>query len=162
MLHLNWDSRNLNGIIINEQYPNGALFTGAENKPALSVEYDEFEWDEVDQGHNYISLVTNVNGNTFAERQPIPPLIEEEIRSLATNWVQPLGCEGNPSPEQLRMMADMQVAQALDYTDRFMVADYPIANRDEYIAFRQALRDISKHPDYPNVEWPQMPEVIKP
>ena len=162
MLHLNWDSRNLNGIIQNDRYPNGALFTGAENKPQLSVEYDEFEWDEVDQGVNHIVLVTRVGDDLYAEKVKIPPVIEAEIRALAEAWVQPEGSEGNPSRDQRREMADMQVAQALEYTDRFMVPDFPIANRDEMIAFRQALRDINKQEGYPDVEWPPMPEVIKP
>lgn len=51
--------------------------------------------------------------------------------------------------------------QLLNQTDIYMVQDYPIteAKRDEWRQYRQALRDVTLQPTFPNsVEWPQPPQ----
>lgn len=162
MLHLNWDSRFNNGIITNARY-NGALFVGEQHKPVLPVEYDSFEWDEGDPYNtNHIVLVHSIAGSSFAEKVAIPSDIEAAIRELAANWVQPSGQEGNPSQEQIKAAVDNEVAMALAHTDKYMMPDYPLSNRDEFIAFRQALREVNLQEGYPlNVQWPPLPEVRK-
>lgn len=162
--HLNWDNTNLNGIVSSEKYPEGAMFVGAENKPVLSVDYEEFEYSQRGQfrEHNYISVVTHVDGSYYAEKLPISDELEQEILAIIDSWEQPLGSEGNPTDEQIAEHVKFQVASALEQTDRYMVEDYPIANREELIQFRQALRDVNLQPGFPReVEWPVFPEIIK-
>ncbi len=54
--------------------------------------------------------------------------------------------------------------KTLEATDKYMALDYPITNsqREEIKSYRQALRDITKQPGFPeHVEWPALPECIK-
>ena len=159
-LHLNWDARNKNGIIINAQYPNGALFHGDEHKPVLSVDYVAFEYDERGDT-NYIEIRTEVAGSAYHESLPLSPQLAAEIKALAESWAQPLGQEGNPSPEQIVEHVQGYIQQILQYTDQFMVSDFPIENRDEFIEYRQMLRDLNHHPDFPEVEIPNPPAPVK-
>jgi hypothetical protein len=43
---------------------------------------------------------------------------------------------------------------ACDWTQ---VADAPV-DRAAWAVYRQALRDITQHPDWPNVDWPEAPK----
>ena len=89
-LHLNWDENQNNGIIFNDTYTNGALFTGIENKPTLSFTFDSMQYTEVFPNQlNWIELSGVKRVMTASE--------ESEVKVLATNWVQPVGQEGNPS-----------------------------------------------------------------
>lgn len=43
-------------------------------------------------------------------------------------------------------------------SDKFMLEDYPVVNKDQIKAYRQALRDVTLQENYPfNVEWPDKP-----
>jgi len=96
-LHLNWDGNQNNGIIFNNTYTNGALFTGVTNKPVLSFAFDSFQYSEVfAQQLNFVELAGTKKVMSVAE--------ETEIQTIATNWVQPLGQEGNPTLVQAKEM----------------------------------------------------------
>ena len=44
-------------------------------------------------------------------------------------------------------------------TDYLMLPDYPLENRGEWEAYRQALRDITKQEGFPDdIQWPEKPE----
>jgi hypothetical protein len=54
-------------------------------------------------------------------------------------------------------------AELLSATDVWGLSDYPAT--DEQLAYRQALRDITTHPNWPNLEesdWPTHPNPITP
>lgn len=160
-VHLNWDRNNRNGIIVNESYPNGALFTGEEHKPVLSVEYLDFEYTEKGElrQYNYIEVLTVQGALRFSERQPFTPELEAEVLALAEAWQQPLGQEGNPSPEQLEASVKAHRDALLSMSDWTQVPDAPLseAKRAEWREYRQALRDLTEQQDFPDVVLPEAP-----
>ena len=101
-LHLNFDGKQNNGIIFNATY-NGAMFNGAEFRPALTFPFDSFMYSEVFDGQpNY---VIELDGT----RRLMTQVEINEIIPIATNWVQPPGQEGNPTQAQI----DVQTANNL-------------------------------------------------
>lgn len=44
-------------------------------------------------------------------------------------------------------------------TDKFMLPDYPLTEkqREDITKYRQQLRDITKQPYFPIVDWPEKP-----
>jgi hypothetical protein len=55
--------------------------------------------------------------------------------------------------EQMRLERN-RLLSASDWTQ---VPDAP-TDKAAWAAYRQALRDITQHPDWPNVDWPKQPE----
>jgi hypothetical protein len=45
----------------------------------------------------------------------------------------------------------------LSASDWTQVPDAP-TDKAAWAAYRQALRDITQHPDWPNVDWPEVPK----
>lgn len=62
--------------------------------------------------------------------------------------------EGVSKEALARMVRDMLLAP----TDFRVVSDAPW-DTAPWIAYRQALRDLPSHPDWPNVEFPDPPEA---
>ena len=57
---------------------------------------------------------------------------------------------------QVRMERDRLLAE----TDYLTMPDYPLKNVSDITAYRQALRDITDQPDFPEyVTFPEMPEI---
>ena len=159
-LHLNYDAVNDNGIIVNSQYPNGALFT--ETKPLLPMDYIQFEYTEKGdlRQYNYIEVLVNEDGLQYTERRPIAGDLEAAIKALASAWIQPLGQEGNPSPEQIEAGVRQHRDMLLFQCDWTQMADAPLsaAKKKEWKEYRAALRDITEQPGFPSeVIWPQEP-----
>jgi hypothetical protein len=90
---LNYDKKNENGIIFNDRYPKGAMYTGKEFKPVLSFEYDSFIYSE--RGHTQYDLLLNGRIRNLTDKE------KAEVRQVAIDWVQPLGQIGNPTKEQI-------------------------------------------------------------
>lgn len=44
-------------------------------------------------------------------------------------------------------------------SDWTQLADVTLTNRDEWIAYRQQLRDITNDPNWPNVTFPESPDA---
>lgn len=93
-LHLNWDGNQSNGIIFNDEYPNGAMFKGDGNRPDLTFSYHSFAYTEVFDHQNYVLTTDGI-------KRPMSVQETEEIKSVALNWIQQLGQEGNPNAVQL-------------------------------------------------------------
>ena len=66
------------------------------------------------------------------------------------------------SDEEYASEARVKRNQLLEETDYLVIADYPISEqkREEFKAYRQLLRDISKQPGFPrDIEWPVKPLI---
>lgn len=59
--------------------------------------------------------------------------------------------------EQIRSQRDQLLAE----TDWALLPDVVLANQDEIIAYRTALRDITEQEDLYNIKWPNKPVGIK-
>jgi hypothetical protein len=62
---------------------------------------------------------------------------------------------------QVRSMRDRLLAD----TDKYVnIPDFPISedNRNEFIAYRAKLRDLTDLPDFPDIEWPEAPTYVNP
>jgi hypothetical protein len=130
-LHLNWDSNQSNGMIMNSRYPWGALFTGIHLRPATSFDYDLFQYSEHFTSKNYI-LFNGFKRDMTADE-------EEEIREMARDWIQEEGQEGRPTEEQrfqhykkvavnsLAMtgfLMDKDILTTLDRTEKNLLKEY--------------------------------------
>lgn len=166
-VHLNWDRNNKNGIIVNGAYPNGALFTGDEHKPVLSVDYLEFEYTEKGElrPFNYIAVETTQGALRFSERIPFTDELEAEVLALANAWVQPEGQEGNPSLEQRTEWAkgdrDHRIEQVRwrieRHRDQLSLGAQPTEPLEPLLLYVQALRDITLQTGFPDAaEWPTL------
>jgi len=52
-------------------------------------------------------------------------------------------------------MARVQRDQLLAASDWTQLPDVPLATKDAWAAYRQALRDLPEHPDWPHIQdWP--------
>lgn len=61
-----------------------------------------------------------------------------------------------PTKEELSASARAQRDGLLKETDWTMLPDVPEALKSKYVAYRQALRDITKQPEFPEViVWPE-------
>jgi len=105
-LHISWDNQQKNGVVFNEKYPTGALFTGVELRPEMSFEYDNFMYTEQFEVEN----TKMVNGEVFG----LTPEEVEEAKDVARNWVQPLGQEGNPTVAQAYTSKKLQLLQVFN------------------------------------------------
>lgn len=68
------------------------------------------------------------------------------------------------TPEQLAQQARAKRDALLARCDYYVMPDYPstVEGLAEVKAYRQALRDITKQPNFPNtVVWPDAPEVLQ-
>lgn len=88
-MNLNWDASNNSGVIVNTEYPLGALFVG-ERKPVLSFDYIQFIYQETTDTYVLQGL------NDLVMR---PMTVEEmdEIKLIGNSWTQLSGEEGNPN-----------------------------------------------------------------
>lgn len=101
-LHISYFSNTESGIVYNEKYPEGVTYRGVELKPSLSFNYDSFQYSELYVGINYIEL--NGIKRIFSDEEL------DEIINLATDWVQALGQEGNPTLEQAKETSQNKLA----------------------------------------------------
>lgn len=105
-LHLNYDSKNKNGIIFNDTYQ-GCMYRGEEFKPVLSFQYQEFGYSEI---FDLRAFVVGIDG--------VKRIMEDnqilEIQTVARNWVQPLGQEGNPTVEQAQGFKKNEILTAFN------------------------------------------------
>ena len=112
-LHLSYDGNQTNGIIFNDKYTNGALYVGADLKPKLSFEYDSMQFSEVFNVPNYI---IKADIKTLMSDQEA-----SEVRKIASTWVQALGQEGNPTPEQKQERKNADARAYLNSTDWYAI-----------------------------------------
>jgi len=128
-LHLNWDGNQNNGVIFNNTYTNGALFTGITNKPVLSFSFDSFQYTEVFPNQiNWVEVAGTKKVMTASE--------ESEVIRIAKSWIQPLGQEGNPTFSQ-KVSAKLQDIETsynnaneidISYMGTIFQADYKSQN----------------------------------
>jgi hypothetical protein len=100
-IHLSYDGKQNNGIIFNLTYQNGALYNGAELKPALSFIFDSFQYSEVFDALDYVEL--DGVKRVMTEDEAL------EVKALALTWIQPLGQEGNPTLEQAKLSQQSKI-----------------------------------------------------
>lgn len=98
VVSLNWDMRNINGIIVNERYKNGVLFSGSALKPKLQgINYSQFLYQEARNIYK-IALVGDTGYRNMTDTE------KSVVREVAVSWVQEEGQEGNPNPDQLALL----------------------------------------------------------
>ncbi|MBR1206949.1 MULTISPECIES: phage tail assembly chaperone [unclassified Bradyrhizobium] len=63
--------------------------------------------------------------------------------------------------ERLALAIVLAVSAELASSDQYMVPDRPVANREAWTTFRQALRALSRLPDAPTMarNWPARPDA---
>lgn len=130
-LHLNYDGKQNNGIIFNDKYLNGALYSGAEFKPELSFLYSSFQYSEVFDSLNYIEI--------DGVKTVMTPEQEQEIITIATAWIQPLGQEGNPNEEQRLKMIENDIQSHIDRQANALGYD-GIASIGKYLGYDNPFR----------------------
>ena len=93
-------------------------------------------------------------------------LISETEVSDVNGWTYLKGYAPKKSQEQLMNELAKQVRakrnSLLDQTDYLMMPDYPIVKecKDNIIAYRQALRDLTEQKDFPqHVVFPDFPKI---
>lgn len=72
-------------------------------------------------------------------------------------WINP----NPPTPRDQAVWARHIRSRLLEKSDKYMVLDYPITDqaREQWRQYRQALRDITQQPGFPDtIEWPVQPE----
>jgi hypothetical protein len=66
-----------------------------------------------------------------------------------------------PTLEQLAEQARTKRDALLAETDYLLMPDYPSANKADWEAYRQALRDVTTQEGFPeSITWPDKPEVV--
>ena len=68
-----------------------------------------------------------------------------------------------PTPEEKAMQVRTERDGLITGTDYLLMPDYPISDdeREAVKAYRQALRDVTKQPGFPDViNWPERPEDV--
>ena len=139
-LHLNWDGRQNNGVIFNATYQ-GALFTGIENRPALSFDFHSFQCSEVFEHPDY---VINPDGT----KRLMTAAEADEVKAVATDWIQPLGQEGNPTNEQTieTLTANIKAKRDAIQNGGVAVSDYwfhtDVDSKIKYLGLKDAGRDM--------------------
>lgn len=76
---------------------------------------------------------------------------------VADKTAEDIAAEVNTKAAQLRRQRDI----ALMNSDWTQVLDAPV-DRNAWAAYRQALRNLPEHPDFPNVELPKDPDYVEP
>jgi hypothetical protein len=139
-LHLNYDGKQNNGIIFNATYQ-GAMFAGAEFRPVLSFEFDSFMFSEVFDHPDYVIQLDGI-------KRLMTDVEKAEIVTVATNWVQPLGQEGNPTQFQLdaQALANWKESRRLAVESIEVIYDQVVYQGDEVSQGRMS-RSIAALPD---------------
>lgn len=104
--HLNWDNKQKNGIIFNDEYTWGALFVGEEHRPKLSFDYTDFNYGNVSPNHNYY---TDLDG----KKHKMTDEQEQEIDALIRTWKQASGQEGNMNAETTATSTDASATDGM-------------------------------------------------
>lgn len=69
----------------------------------------------------------------------------------------------NYSSDQAKSESGKEIRrQFLELSDWSQVGDVPQAIKDAYAPYRQALRDLPTHPNWPNItksDWPTEPDI---
>lgn len=66
-----------------------------------------------------------------------------------------------PTLEDLARAAREKRNALLADTDYIMMPDYPLSDKTDVEEYRQALRDITNQPNFPEtITWPVVPEII--
>lgn len=136
-LHLNYDGKQNNGIIFNATY-SGAMFNGVEFRPVLSFEYDSFMYSEVFDGQpNYVIQNDGI-------RRLMTQAEVDEIIPIATNWVQPLGQEGNPNAEQQKVIDKQQALSDYEKAIEAMIGKVPNTELSSWSKQETEARNLDK------------------
>lgn len=121
-----------------------------------------------DTAHNIINLRLRSTGGDIL---PYTFVIGDESNDELYLLLQEMYNNGDIDPEinqeldTMRKSSDIrsQRDKLLQATDKYVLEDYPISaeHKLEVKAYRQALRDITNHAEFPeNVIWPTRPEFI--
>lgn len=85
------------------------------------------------------------------EAKPNPPTLNHRWNAKLRTWELDL--------EQEASTIRYKRSELLGKTDWTQSPDVPLATKDAWATYRQALRDITEQPDYPlNVIWPNSPK----
>lgn len=68
-----------------------------------------------------------------------------------------------PTEEDIQQRERDRRNKYLSYSDKYAIVDYPISaeEREQWLAYRQALRDVTSQAGFPhNIEWPTPPRPL--
>lgn len=68
-----------------------------------------------------------------------------------------------PTEEDIRQRERERRNKYLSYSDKYAIVDYPVSaeEREQWLAYRQALRDVTSQAGFPyNIEWPTPPRPL--
>jgi hypothetical protein len=93
----------------------------------------------------------------FKEDGSQDSLIREGMVEITIEEVKELTAP-KPTTEQVQKAAENKRASLLASTDWTQLPDVPAATQQKYVAYRQALRDITTQAGYPTtITWPELP-----
>ena len=105
--------------------------------------------------------------NMFKPHDAATEMLAPSSPYIEGNWVY-MVIVRNKTPEEIQADVDAKAAQkraerdrALAASDWTQVLDAPV-DRTAWAAYRQQLRDLPDHPDFPNVELPKDPNYVAP
>jgi hypothetical protein len=114
-----------------------------------------------DARHGEGALEGNFSASTHyvkrGEAVELPPKMANEphFDYLLERWVDVVGVDPRSVLEHRNKL--------LSQSDWTQLADVPLETKAQWVAYRQALRDITTQPGYPiDVVWPEKPESTKP
>jgi len=83
----------------------------------------------------------------FMSDFPAPPKPIELLAQEGVEW----------AIEAIKYRVRQERNRLLSACDWTQVPDAP-TDKAAWAAYRQALRDITQHPDWPNIDWPEAPK----
>ena len=115
-----------NIVIDNATYPNSVVCTDITTAPDIGVEYIYLQWsDAVWYEKFYVDLNNHIQA--FTEEQLL------YIEDICTNWIQPLGQEGNLTLEQSRVLKNKEILSAFNGAVKTIVS----AQDHEMVSWRK-------------------------
>jgi len=118
---------------------------------------------------NYEEAISSLTGSSSDEQPPMKQTAELVFNAETQQWENVITIEPLSEEEVARRNAEPRPTKAdenrelrtilLSMTDEYAISDRPLS--DAMREYRQALRDITTHPNWPNLEesdWPVKPE----
>ena len=118
---------------------------------------------------NYEEAIASLTGSSSDEQPPMKQTAELVFNAETQQWENVITIEPLSEEEVARRNAEPRPTKAdenrelrtilLSMTDEYAISDRPLS--DAMREYRQALRDITTHPNWPNLEegdWPVKPE----
>ena len=137
--------------IVVEPTPEGWICYNVESREEVERSLSQGGWEMPQEDvermfGKYVNLVSPVNTRVSSDGKKVTfiPPTDEELESEAAS------------------LARQHRNMLIQSTDYLVLPDYQISEekRQEFLVYRQALRDISKQDGWPmDIKWPAMPQI---